>query len=74
MYGQEQFVMVLCLGLLVGIICGSIPYAYGVARGKTRLAIWSFIVTTFAGVLFGLLGAVPSAAIFMCYITAKPRE
>ncbi len=54
--------------LLVGLVVGMVPLFFGLARQKGGLGVAGFAVTFMAGLLLGLIGAIPSAGIFVYFI------
>jgi hypothetical protein len=57
-----------------GGLCGLVPLVYGLARGETRLGLCGFAACLIAGVLLGVLLAVPLAALFAWLIWRQSRE
>jgi hypothetical protein len=60
--------------VVAGGLCGLVPLVYGLARGETGLAVCGFAACLIAGVLVGVLLAVPFAAVFAWLIWRHSRE
>ena len=52
------------IGLVVGIVCGLIPLVSGFVKGRVALGLIGFAASAVAGVILGLLLALPVAIIF----------
>jgi hypothetical protein len=50
--------------IVAGAICGLVPLVYGLARGRTGLAVGGFLACVVGGIILGVLLAVPLAALF----------
>jgi Zn-dependent protease with chaperone function len=59
---------------VAGAICGLVPLVYGLARGETGLGLAGFAACLIAGVVLGVLLAVPLAALFAWLIWRHSRE
>ena len=59
------------VGLIVGLIIGAFPFFYGAMKENIKLGAWGFFGTVVAGVILGLLGAIPTAAIFIYNIKKR---
>src|SRR5438093_745478 len=59
--------------LIAGILCGVAPFAYAWSRKRTDLAWASLLVCGFAGLIFGLLLAIPAALACCAVIRSLER-
>jgi hypothetical protein len=59
---------------IAGAICGLVPLVYGIARGETGIGLAGFAACLIAGVVLGVLLAVPLAALFAWLIWRHSRE
>lgn len=61
-------------GAIAGALCGLAPLLVGNSRGQQQLGLIGFISCVVAGLLLGLLLAVPVALVFTIVIlTKKPQ-
>lgn len=62
--------------IAAGIVSGLVPLVFGLVRGEKGLAFGGFAACTVAGLVLGLLLAVPMAIIFTVLIwkNSKDRE
>ena len=58
--------------LLVGMICGLIPWFFGRHRGMNGVASAGMLACVVAGFVAGLIGAVPTALVFAIVIAVLP--
>ena len=65
--------MVMIGAIAIGVICGLVPLVYGLAAGRTGLAVGGFVGCVAAGILAGVLAAVPVAAVFAWLIWRQSR-
>jgi hypothetical protein len=56
--------MVIVGAIAIGAICGLVPLVFGLANGRTGLAVGGFAGCIVAGLAAGVLAAVPVAAVF----------
>ncbi len=64
----------LVAGLIAGIICGLIPLIYGLMRDRRQLALLGFGASAVAGLVLGLILAIPVAGIFVFLIYRSTHE
>ncbi len=64
----------LVAGLIAGIICGLVPLIYGLMRDRRQLALLGFGASALAGLVLGLILAIPVAGIFVFLIYRSTRE
>ena len=62
------------IGFVIGMFIGIVPFFFGAMKNKIGLGAWGFIGTVIAGTLFGLLGAIPTAAIFIYNIQKGAKK
>jgi hypothetical protein len=60
-------------GLIAGVLCGSMPLCFGIRRGRLKLASAAMASCAAAGLVLGLLLAIPSSLVFTIVIFAIPR-
>ena len=58
--------------LVVGMICGLLPWFLGRRRGHPGVAAAGMLACVVGGFLFGLIGAVPTALVFAIVIALLP--
>jgi MFS family permease len=58
--------------LLVGMLCGLIPWIFGRRRGHPGVASGGMLACVVAGFIGGLIGAVPTALVFAIVIALLP--
>ena len=76
MFGADpKFGALLVAGLIAGLVCGLVPLVYGLMRDRGRLALLGLGASALAGLVLGLILAVPVAAIFafLIYRSTHPR-
>jgi len=57
-------------GLIAGVLCGLVPLIYAASKGRIALGALSFLATVAAGLVLGLILAIPVAAV-MTYIVHR---
>jgi len=65
---------VVVIALVIGAIVGMIPLFYALSKQNVGLGIGSFIGVLVAGFLFGLIGAIPVAGIFIYLISKEAQD
>jgi ABC-type Mn2+/Zn2+ transport system permease subunit len=58
--------------LMVGMLCGLLPWFLGRWRGHPGVAAAGMLACVVGGFLFGLIGAVPTAVVFAIVIALLP--
>ena len=64
----------LLAGLIAGVICGLVPLIYGLMRDRRQLALLGFGASALAGLVLGLILAIPVAGIFVYLIYRSTRQ
>lgn len=76
MLGAEaKFGTLLVAGLLAGLLCGLVPLIYGLRQDRSQLALLGLGASAVAGLVLGLILAIPVAGIFafLIYRSTHPR-
>ncbi|MEQ1923692.1 MAG: hypothetical protein ABL952_14390 [Pyrinomonadaceae bacterium] len=60
-YFKENWLLILSLNLVLGLILGAIPLFFGIRRGKRTLGFVALIVTAIVSIPSFLLGILSSA-------------
>ncbi len=75
-YWIGYWVGVLVGGLVVGLLCGLLPFFLARSRSRPTLGLVSLICCTVAGLILGLILAVPTSIVFSIAILSvgKPTH
>jgi hypothetical protein len=75
-FGAEaEFGTLLVAGFVAGVLCGLVPLIYGLIRARRELALLGLGASALAGLVLGLILAIPVAGIFvfLIYRSTHPR-
>ena len=61
-------------GLIAGSLCGLIPYFFGRKRGQPTLSVAGLLCCIVAGLISGIILALPVAGVFALIIAARPAN
>lgn len=72
---QESFLLIAIIaGGIAGLVCGLFPLIIGLIMKQNKLAIWGIIACFVAGMILGLIAAIPTALGFSVAIALKGRD
>jgi uncharacterized membrane protein AbrB (regulator of aidB expression) len=69
---STKLVAMLIGALIGGGLCGLIPYYFGRKRGQPTLAIVGLVCCIVAGLIAGIILALPTAGVFALIIAVRP--
>ena len=64
----------LCGAVTVGVICGAVPLALGASKNQSQLGALALILCVIGGLVAWLIGAVPTAILFIWLILRASKS
>lgn len=63
-------------GFIVGTLCGLVPFFVARSYSRPTLGLWALVACMIAGLILGLIGAVPTSIIFtiIILVQGKPTQ